>query len=163
MINVKSKQVTGLLKVDTSQILWSIMIAIYFVNTILEYLQCYLVVPMYCGTFHGLIDWLINYLRFYVPLKNISLIWRRHHYRWRAAKFRPMLGVLSKKGSLSCHTCCNTGPQFFQSSRVTYQSPFTTHNRICRTYSNPDLYGVDWMVIVSFTCFGHRDQGPFCI
>jgi hypothetical protein len=22
-----------------------------------------------------------------------SLIWRRHHYRWRAAKFRPMLGT----------------------------------------------------------------------
>ena len=32
-----------------------------------------------------LIDWLIDYLRFYVPLKNISLIWRRHHCRWRAA------------------------------------------------------------------------------
>jgi hypothetical protein len=38
-------------------------------------------------------DWLIDYLRFYVPLKNISLIWRRHHCRWRAAKFRPMLGA----------------------------------------------------------------------
>jgi hypothetical protein len=36
---------------------------------------------------------LIDYIRFYVPLKNISLIWRRHHYRWRAAKFRPMLGA----------------------------------------------------------------------
>jgi hypothetical protein len=36
---------------------------------------------------------LINYLRFYVPLKNISLQWRRHHCRWRAAKFRPMLGA----------------------------------------------------------------------
>jgi hypothetical protein len=36
---------------------------------------------------------LIDYLRFYVPLKNISLIWRRHHCRWRAAKFRPMLGA----------------------------------------------------------------------
>ena len=38
-------------------------------------------------------DWLIDYLRFYVPLKNISLVWRRHHCRWRAAKFRPMLGA----------------------------------------------------------------------
>jgi hypothetical protein len=38
-------------------------------------------------------DWLIDYLRFYVPLKNISLIWRRHHCRWRAAKFRPLLGA----------------------------------------------------------------------
>jgi hypothetical protein len=26
--------------------------------------------------------WLIGYLRFYVPLKNFSLIWRRHHSRW---------------------------------------------------------------------------------
>jgi hypothetical protein len=34
-----------------------------------------------------------NSLRFYVPLKNFSLIWRRHHCRWRAAKFRPMLGT----------------------------------------------------------------------
>jgi hypothetical protein len=38
-------------------------------------------------------DWLIDYLRFYVPLKNFSLIWRRHHCRWRAVKFRPMLGA----------------------------------------------------------------------
>jgi hypothetical protein len=30
---------------------------------------------------------------FYVTLKNISLMWRRHHYRWRAAKFRSMLGA----------------------------------------------------------------------
>jgi hypothetical protein len=39
------------------------------------------------------IDWLIDYLGFYVPLKNFSLIWRRQHCRWRAAKFRPMLGA----------------------------------------------------------------------
>jgi hypothetical protein len=38
-------------------------------------------------------DWLIDWLVFYVPLKNIWLIWRRHHYRWRASKFRPMLGA----------------------------------------------------------------------
>jgi hypothetical protein len=36
-------------------------------------------------------DWLIDYLRFYVPLKKFSFIWRRHHCRWRAANFRPML------------------------------------------------------------------------
>jgi hypothetical protein len=34
-----------------------------------------------------------DYLMFYVPFKNISLIWRRHHCRWRAAKSRPMLGA----------------------------------------------------------------------
>jgi hypothetical protein len=37
--------------------------------------------------------WLIYYLLFYVPLKNFTLIWRCHHYRWRAAKFRTMLSV----------------------------------------------------------------------
>jgi hypothetical protein len=36
---------------------------------------------------------LIDYLLLYVPLKNCSLIWRRHHCRWRAAKFRPMLSA----------------------------------------------------------------------
>jgi hypothetical protein len=38
-------------------------------------------------------DTVYDYLQFYVPLKNFSLIWRRHHCRWRAAKFRPMLGA----------------------------------------------------------------------
>jgi hypothetical protein len=37
-----------------------------------------------------LIDWLFIV---YVPLKNISLIWRRHHYRWRIANLRLMLGA----------------------------------------------------------------------
>jgi hypothetical protein len=36
---------------------------------------------------------IIDHLRFYVPLKNISLIWRRHHFQWSAAKIRPMLGA----------------------------------------------------------------------
>jgi hypothetical protein len=34
-----------------------------------------------------------DYLRFYVSLENISLICKRHHWQWRAAKFRPMLGA----------------------------------------------------------------------
>jgi hypothetical protein len=37
--------------------------------------------------------WSLDWLMFYVPLKNISLIWRRHHYRWRATKFRPTPGA----------------------------------------------------------------------
>jgi hypothetical protein len=40
-----------------------------------------------------MIDWLFTVLR----LKNISLIWRRHHCRWRAAKYRPMLGVQGRR------------------------------------------------------------------
>jgi hypothetical protein len=39
-----------------------------------------------------LIDRLLLLL-FYVPLKNISIIWWCHHCRWRATKFRPMLGA----------------------------------------------------------------------
>jgi hypothetical protein len=34
-----------------------------------------------------------DYIVFYVPLKNISLIWRRHHCRWRAAKLRPIVSA----------------------------------------------------------------------
>jgi hypothetical protein len=49
--------------------------------------------PLWTIIWTLLIDWLIDYLRFYVPLKNFSLIWRRHHCPWRAAKFRPMLGA----------------------------------------------------------------------
>jgi hypothetical protein len=58
-------------------------------------------IPLCCWTAHGrgrkidhkIKEWLIDYLLFYVPIKNISLIWRCHHCRWRAAKFRPMLGA----------------------------------------------------------------------
>jgi hypothetical protein len=49
--------------------------------------------PDYAQTFHTWRVVLIDYLRFYVPLKNFSLIWRRHHCRWRAANFRPVLGA----------------------------------------------------------------------
>jgi hypothetical protein len=42
-------------------------------------------------TCHTYFNWLIDYLLFFVPLKNFSLIWRRHHCRWRTAKFSPML------------------------------------------------------------------------
>jgi hypothetical protein len=47
---------------------------------------------MMAVSFYWQIDWLIDLL-FYVPLKNFSLIWRRHHCQWRAAKLRPMLGT----------------------------------------------------------------------
>jgi hypothetical protein len=35
-----------------------------------------------------------DYLLFYIPpIKNLSLIWRRHHCLWKAANFGPMLGA----------------------------------------------------------------------
>jgi hypothetical protein len=36
---------------------------------------------------------LIDYIRFYVPLKNFSLIWICHYCQWKAAKFRLMFGA----------------------------------------------------------------------
>jgi hypothetical protein len=37
-----------------------------------------------------MIDWLFTVLR---PDQEFLLTWKRHHYRWRAAKFRPTLGA----------------------------------------------------------------------
>jgi hypothetical protein len=46
---------------------------------------------------------------------------------------------LSGEGSLSCHTCCDTWPRFFQCHPKVrpIQSPLTTHKRMWRTYSSP--------------------------
>jgi hypothetical protein len=35
---------------------------------------------------------------FYVPLENLSLIWRCHHYQLRVGKFRPMLRAFEQGG-----------------------------------------------------------------
>jgi hypothetical protein len=37
--------------------------------------------------------WLINNLLFYAPLKNFSLLWKRHHNQRKAEKFRRMFGA----------------------------------------------------------------------
>ena len=46
-------------------------------------------------------------------------------------------GLLSREGSLSFNTYCDTGPWLFRS----HQSPFTTREGIRRTYSYPDPHG----------------------
>jgi hypothetical protein len=51
-------------------------------------------------------DWLIEYVLFYLPLKNISLIWRRQLCRWRAAKFRPIVGAHNLWACHEPHTLC---------------------------------------------------------
>ena len=51
------------------------------------------------------------WLEFSVPLKNFSLIWRHHHYRWRAATFDNFC-ILSREGSLACQTYCDMGHPF---------------------------------------------------
>jgi hypothetical protein len=78
---------------------------------------------------------IIDYLLFYVPLKICSLIWRRHHYRWRDAKFRLMLGAdrAFEQGGIFIvlHLLWN-GPRFFRSHSKDhpFQLPLKTHTGI---------------------------------
>jgi hypothetical protein len=74
--------------------------------------------------------WLIDYLLFYVLLKNISLIWRRHHCRWRAAKFWPMLGARGLWASMDLYratTAVTWGLGF--SGLIWRTAPFSHHLR----------------------------------
>jgi hypothetical protein len=53
------------------------------------------------------------------------------------------LRPLSREGSLLCHTCCDTGPRFFQShpKESAIQSLLTTRKGMLRTYSNLGHHG----------------------
>ena len=55
-------------------------------------------------------------VEFIIPLENFSLIWRHHHYRWRAANLTCTRHSwpLSSEGSLACHTFCDTGHPFIK-------------------------------------------------
>jgi hypothetical protein len=72
-------------------------------------------------TGEGLHDWLID-----VPLKNFSLVWRRHHGQWRAAKFRPVLNAQGLWAERDLYR--DTGTRFFRSHPKDHpiQSPLTT-------------------------------------
>jgi hypothetical protein len=109
-------------------------------------------------------DWLIDSLQFYVPLKNFSLIWRRHHCRWRAAKFRPMLGAQIRSfeqgvifiaphllwHGASVLPVSSEGPPILVAS-------YDTQGGMDLMYSNPDPHGIyisrpiDWL----FRIFRH--------
>jgi hypothetical protein len=77
----------------------------------------------------------------YVPLKNFSLIWRRH----RAAKFRPTLGVQGLWAGKDLYRATHTVTRGLGISGLVrtapIQSPFTTHTGMWRTYSNPGPHG----------------------
>ena len=47
--------------------------------------------------------------------QNLSLIWRRHHYRWRAINFDLYSAVMAidQWGFLTCHTYCDTDQPFY--------------------------------------------------
>jgi hypothetical protein len=74
---------------------------------------------------------LIDYLQFYVPIKNFSL--KLYGDVTVAGEGLQNLGLcsafiaLSREGSLSCHTCCDTGPRLLKGMWRIYNS-------------NPDLH-----------------------
>jgi hypothetical protein len=85
----------------------------------------------------------IDYRWFYVPLKNISLLWRRHHFWWRTAKFWPMLGAQDLWAGRDLYrvTPAVTRDLVF-SCLIRRTVPFIRllrHTR--RIYSNPDPHG----------------------
>jgi hypothetical protein len=72
-----------------------------------------------------------DYLRFYVPLKNFSLIWRRHHCRWRAAKFRPMLGAQGLWAGRDLYRATPTVTRGLGFSGLIRRSRLLRHTRGC--------------------------------
>jgi hypothetical protein len=71
---------------------------------------------------------MVDCLLFYVPLENLSLIWRRRHYRWMATtcrfiQYSALLGF-QQELILACYTCCDMGPSFF-SYLIRRTAPFS--------------------------------------
>jgi hypothetical protein len=89
-------------------------------------------------------DWLIDYLLFYVSLKNFSLIWRRHHYRRSAAKW-PMpssQGLWAGRGPYHATPTVTRDLGFFRShpkDRPHSVASYVTHGGA--EDSNPDPHG----------------------
>ena len=52
-----------------------------------------------------------------------SVIWRRHHYRWRAANFDPCSALMAIE-QWACHTYCDTGHPFIM---VISEDPLHSH------------------------------------
>ena len=82
----------------------------------------------------GLVD-LFFCLRFFALLEKFALIWRRHHYRWRAATFDlySAVMVIGQRGFFSVATYCD----------AVHPSPRT---RDIHTFAkrSPDLMTNDW-------------------
>jgi hypothetical protein len=87
---------------------------------------------------------LVGYLLFCVPLKHFSLIWRRYHYRWRAAKFRPMLGAQGLWAGRDLYRATPAATRDLVFSGLIRRTPhlvaswLTTHDGMWRIYSYQD-------------------------
>jgi hypothetical protein len=97
-------------------------------------------------------DWLIDYARFYVPPKKLPLIWRRHHCRWRAAKFRPMLGTQGLWAGRDLYRATPVTRDLGFSGLIRRTAPFSCLLRhtgcVEDLYSNPNPHGEDYMRLV---------------
>jgi hypothetical protein len=62
---------------------------------------------------------------------------------WKIYAYARHSGPLSREGSLLCHTCCDTGRQYFRSHPKDrpIQSPLTTHMGMWRIYFNTYPHG----------------------
>jgi hypothetical protein len=99
----------------------------------------------------GLLVLQIDYLLFYVLLKNISLIWRGHHYRWRSAKFRPMLSLWAGR-DLYCATPTVT-QDFGFSGLIRTTAPFSCLLRHTRGCGGSILTQMLWRFFKNFSVF----------
>jgi hypothetical protein len=85
-----------------------------------------------------LVDWLIIYV--FRPAQEFLTYTETSPLPVKGCKILPYArgsGPLSREGSLSCHTCCDTGTRFFRPhpKNRPIQSPLTTQERVWRIYS----------------------------
>jgi hypothetical protein len=85
-------------------------------------------------------------LLFYVPLKNFSLLWKRHRYRWRAAKFGLWAGR-----DLYCATFAVTRDLSF-SSLIRRTAPFSCLLQHTRGCGGPILTSRVYVLSELLTC-----------
>jgi hypothetical protein len=106
--------------------------------------------------FHMLIDRLFIVLR-PAELKNLLLIWKRHHCRGSAAKFRPLVALraLEQSGIFIVPHMLWHGALVFpvSSEGPPIQSPraLTTHEGVWRIYSNldPQRWSLDRSITIA--------------
>ena len=98
---------------------------------------------------HPQTDWLIVYCLTSRSTHN-AYLWTRHHYRWRAEKigYAWRWWPLSREGSLSCYSCCDTGLVIrdlgFYSLIQRLSNLVTLHDRqvVLRTHSYTGLHRI---------------------
>jgi hypothetical protein len=162
-----SRDITTLFDIQLTYRVWSFRIWSYIwlpngpsINPAYVWVKLYMHMNR-LGTATGWDFRLIDYILVYVPLKDISLVWRRHHFRWRAAIFRS--GPLSREGSLSFHTYCDTGPRFLPvlskgppHSVASYDTYWDLrfHLKVKHPYSVPYLPTKWWSCFVKVSWLG---------